>query len=73
VHKSIAVDLALITYYDARLRDGARPIVTTAKHPDAQTLHLLPTVPGIGKRLSLVLLSERHDIARFARLQAVAS
>ena len=38
VHKSIAVDLALITYDDALLRDVARTIVQTAKHHDAQTL-----------------------------------
>ena len=37
VHKSIAVDLALITSDDARLRDGERTLVTTAKHHDANT------------------------------------
>jgi len=52
VQKSIEVDLALITYYDALLRDLALTIVKTAKHHDAQTLYLLQTVPGIGKILS---------------------
>src|SRR5437867_2435208 len=47
VQKSIAVDLALITSYDALLRDVALPIVKTAKHHDANTLYLLQTVPGI--------------------------
>src|ERR1700739_4658482 len=41
VHKSIEVDLALITYYDALLGDVARTIVNTAKHHDANTLYLL--------------------------------
>ncbi len=56
VHKSIEGDLALITSYDALLRDVERTIVTPAKHHDAQTLDLLQTVPGIGTILSLVLL-----------------
>jgi transposase len=73
VHKSIEVDLALITYYDELLRDVELTIVTTAKHHDAQTLYLLQTVPGIGTILSLVLLYEMHDIARFPRVQDVAS
>jgi transposase len=73
VQKSIEVDLALITYYDALLRDVELTIVTTAKHHDAQTLYLRHTVPGIGKILSLVLLYEMHDMARCPRVQDVAS
>jgi len=73
VQKSIEVDLALITYYDALLRDVELSIVNTAKHHDANTLYLLQTVPGIGKILSLVLLYEIHDIARFPRVQDFAS
>ena len=69
VHKSIEVDLALITSDDALLRDVERTIVTTARHHDAHTLSLLQTVPGIGKMLSLVLLYDIHDIARFPRVQ----
>ncbi len=73
VHKSIEVDLALITSDDAWRRDGELSLVTTAKHHDANTRSLLPTVPGIGKILSLVLLYEIHDIARFPRVQDFAS
>jgi transposase len=73
VQKSIEVDLALITYYDALLHDVERTIVKTAKHHDAQTLYLLQTVPGIGKILSLVLLYEIHAIERFPRVQDFAS
>ena len=65
VHKSIAVDLALITSDDALLRDVELTILKTAKHHDANTLYLLHTVPGIGKMLSLVLLYEIHELNRF--------
>jgi transposase len=67
--KSIAVDLALIGHYDPRLRDVELAILKTAKQHNAQTLYLLRTVPGIGEILSLVLLYEIHEIARFPRVQ----
>ena len=73
MQKSIAVDLALITYDDERLGDVELPLVNTAKHHDANTRYLLQTVPGIGKILSLVLLYEMHDIGRFPRVQDVVS
>ena len=73
VHKSIAVDLALITSYDELRRDGERTIVKTAKHHDAQTLSLLQTVPGIGKMLRLVLRYAIQQIDRFPRVQDCAS
>jgi len=55
------------------VRDVELTIVTTAKHHDANTLYLLQTVPGIGKILSLVLLYEMHDLARFPRVQDFVS
>jgi len=73
VQKSIEVDLALITHYDQLLTDLELSIVQAAKHHDANTLHLLQTVPGIGKILSLVLLYEMHDIHRFPRVQDFVS
>lgn len=73
VHKSIEVDLALITSYDPLLRDVELSIVKTATYHDANTLYLLQTVPGIGTILSLGLLDEIHDIARFPRGQDCAS
>jgi len=73
VQKSVEVDLALIDYYDQLLRDLELAIVQTAKQHDANTLYLLQTVPGIGKILSLVLLYEIHDIARFPRSQDFVS
>jgi transposase len=73
VHKTIAVDLALITYYDQMLSDLELFILKTAKQHDAHTLYLLQPVPGIGKILSLVLLYEIHDLDRFPRVQDFAS
>ena len=73
VHKTIAVDLALITYYDELLKDLELFILKTAKHHDANTLYLLQTVPGIGKMFSLVLLYAIHHIDRFPSVQEFAS
>jgi transposase len=73
VHKNIEVDLALGGHYDQLLRDVELSILTTAKQPDANTLYLLRTVPGIGEILSLVLLYEIHDIQRFSRVQDFVS
>jgi transposase len=73
VQKSIAIDLALVGHYDALRRDVELTIVKTARHHDAHTLSLLQTVPGIGKILSLVLIYEIHDSARFPRVQDFAS
>jgi transposase len=73
VHKTIEVDLALITYYDDLLQDLELHILKTAKQHDATTLYLLQTLPGIGKILSLVLLYEIHDIGRFPSVQDFAS
>jgi transposase len=73
VHKSIEVDLALITYDDERLRDVELTLANTATHHDANTLYLLQTVPGIGKILSLVWLYAIHAIDRFPRVQDIVS
>jgi transposase len=69
VPKSVEVDLALLDYADQRLRALELAIVKTAKPQEAHTLYVLQSVPGIGKLLRRVLLSERHDLARFPRVQ----
>jgi Transposase IS116/IS110/IS902 family len=73
VQNSIAVDLALIDDDARLLNDLARHIVNTAQAPDANTRYRLPSVPGIGTLVSLVLWSAMHDIRRFPRVQDVAS
>jgi transposase len=73
VQKSVDVDLALIDSDDRLLNDVEWTIVQTAKQHNAQTLSRLPSVPGIGKILRLVLLYEMHDLTRFPRVQDVVS
>jgi transposase len=73
VHKSVAVDLTLIDYYDRLRRDVELTIVQTAKEHNAQALYRRQSVPGIGKILRLVLLYEIHDIHRFPRGQDCVS
>ena len=73
VHKTIAVDLSLITYDDELLQDLELSLRKTATHHAAQTLYRLQTGPGIGKILSLVLLYEIHRIDRFPSVQDFAS
>jgi transposase len=73
VPKSIEVDLALIDSYDQLLTDLALHMVHTAKHHDAHTFYRLPSLPGVGKILALVMLYEMHDIRRFPRVQDFAS
>jgi transposase len=73
VQKSIEVDLALVSHYDALLRDVELTILKTAKQHDPNTLYLLQTVPGIGKILSLVWLYEIHHIERFPRVHDFAA
>jgi transposase len=73
VQKSIAVDLALINYYDRLLTNLELDLVQTAKAHDAQTFYRLRSVPGVGKILALVLLYEIHDIHRFPRVQEFVS
>jgi hypothetical protein len=56
VPKSIAVDRALLGHDDQLRRAMELAVLQTAKHPDATTLSLLRTVPGMGESLRLVLL-----------------
>jgi len=73
VQKSIAFDLVLIDFYDKQLSKIEWHIKQQAKAFNQHTLVLLRSVPGIGLILSLVILCEIHDIARFPRVQDFAS
>src|SRR5262245_34787993 len=48
-------------------------MVQTATPHDAQPLYRLPSVPGLGQILRVVLLSAIHDMRRFPRGQDVVS
>jgi transposase len=69
VRTSVQIDLDLIDVYDQRLKQVELELTRTAKVHDPQCYHLLRTIPGVGKILSLILLYEIHDIRRFARVQ----
>ena len=73
MHKSIAGALARSSSDDARLRDVARTLPTTATPPAAHTLSRLQTVPGIGTILHRVLRDAIHAINRFPTGQDVVS
>lgn len=73
VKKNIELDQGLLDYYDKILTELELFIVRTAKEHDANVFHLLRTVHGIGKILSLVILYEVHDISRFPRVQDFVS
>jgi transposase len=70
---SLAGDLALLGHSDHRLHAVAFSIVHPAKQHDPQTLSRLPSGPGIGTILRLVLLDAIQTIARFPRGQDVVS
>jgi len=61
----IQLDLNLITFYDQQLNHLERELVKEAKAQDSQMYHLLGSVRGIGKILTLLLLYEIQDIRRF--------
>lgn len=73
VRKAVEVDLDLVAHLDRLIGDLERHILRTAKGHDPQTLHLLRTVYGIGRTLSLVILYEIHDIHRFPTVQDFVS
>ena len=72
VQSNVSFDLKRIGFYDDLLNEIELEILRHAKQHDANTFHLLDSVPGIGKILGLVLLYEIHDIARFPSVQDFA-
>lgn len=73
VQLNVTFDLKRIGFYDDLLNEIELEILRHAKKHDANTLHLLDSVPGVGKILGLVLLYEIHDISRFPTVQDFAS
>src|SRR5262245_33054662 len=66
VRANVEVDLALIDGYDAQIHRLESYLTGAAKVDDAQAYARLPSAPGVGKVLALVLLYEIHDARRFA-------
>jgi transposase len=73
VRQPLEVAGSLIAPYDQWLGEVELSITRTAKGHDAQTFSRVPSVPGIGKILALVLRYEIQDITRFPRGQDFVS
>ncbi|MDH3468588.1 MAG: IS110 family transposase [Gammaproteobacteria bacterium] len=73
VRRSVELDLALIAHYDTLLKTLEQELALMAKTHDAFAYHLLRSVPGVGRILTLVLLYEIDDIHRFPRVQEFLS
>ncbi len=73
VRTSVEADLELAGHYDGLIRSMERTVLEQAKVDDMSSLDLLQSIPGVGMILSLTLLYEIHDIARFKSVQDFVS
>jgi transposase len=73
VRAMVELDLATIEHYEDLLGVLERDLVKVATSHDPVGLALLKSIPGVGKILSLVMLYEIEDIARFPRVQDFVS
>jgi transposase len=73
VRRSVELDLALIAHYDGLLKGLEQELALMAKAHDAFAYHLLRSIPGGGRILTLVMLYEIEDIDRFPRVQEFLS
>lgn len=73
VRQSIAADLALADHFEVVIGELELAVLRQARVHDPQALHLLTSVPGIGKILALTILYEIHDITRFPTVRDFAS
>ena len=73
VRAMVELDLATIEHYEDLLGVLERDLVKVATGHDPVNLALLKSIPGVGKILSLVMLYEIEDIARFPRVQDFVS
>jgi len=73
LRKTKAVALALIDHDDHRLGELELSIARTAKQQEVHAFYRLRSVPGIGKILALVSLSEVQAIARVPRVRDFGS
>jgi transposase len=73
VRRTVEVDLAVVSHLDTVIRDLELFLTNTTKEQDAESFHLLRSIPGVGKVLAMSILYEVHDIARFPTVQDFAS
>jgi len=68
VRTSVEVDAALMDALHEQILTIERQITAQVPEHDPVAVHLLRSVPGIGKTLALVILYEIHDISRFPKV-----
>ena len=68
VRRSVELDLSLIAHYDRLLNTLEQELALMAKTHDAFAYHLLRSIPGVGRIVTLVLLYEVEDVHRFPRV-----
>jgi len=68
VRTSVEVDAALMDALHEQILIIERQIATLMPEHDPVAVHLLRSIPGIGKTLALVILYEIHDISRFPKI-----
>ena len=73
VRQMVALDVSLIEHYDEQLRVLEQDLAMKAKAHDAYAYHLVRSVRGIGRILTLVILYEIEDIHRFPTVQQFVS
>jgi transposase len=73
VRRSIELDLSLIAHYDGLLKTLEQELALMAKDHDAFAYHLLRSIPGVGRILTLILLYEIEDVNRFPRVNEFLS
>jgi transposase len=73
LRKTIEVEVSLLDHYHQLLGEVERYLTRSAKAHEVQTVARLPSVPGIGQILAVVMLYERQDIERFPRVQDFVS
>jgi transposase len=73
VQRHMALDLALVDFYDPLLAELEHYIEKTARGHDPVSLALLRTIPEVGNILAVVMLYEIKDITRFPQVQEFVS
>jgi transposase len=73
VRQMVNVDTDLIAHLDEQLRVLEQDLAMKAKAHDAFAYHVLRSIPGIGRILTLVILYEIENVERFPSAQHFAS
>ena len=68
VRTSVEVDVALMDALHKQILAVERQIIAQVPEHDPVAVHLLRSIPGVGKILALVIFYEIHDINRFPRV-----